>query len=278
MKHLSKQNNEPSISIGSLFKSISSNHQLIAHMIKHEVVGRYKGSIMGITWSFLNPLFMLLVYTFVFSVIFKSRWGTSDSKLLFAFILFVGMIVIGFFNEVVSRSPLIILSNVNYVKKVMFPIEILSIIAVGTALIQSVISFIVLLMVCILTNGYIEWTVIFMPLIFLPLVIFTLGISWMLCALGVFFRDTSQTTNILTSLIMFLSPVFYPLSAVPERFRPFIMANPLTFIIEELRGVLIGGHYPNWNLFCVYTFLALVFAWLGYALFQKARKGFADVL
>lgn len=265
-------------SLTSLAKSLWRNRQLIVQMTKREVVGRYKGSVMGLAWSFFNPVFMLVVYTFVFSVIFKSRWGGDDSRTLFAVVLFVGMIVLGLFSEVVNRAPSLILSNVNYVKKVVFPLEILPVIAMGAALFHSLISLSVLLAAFVLFNGYLHWTVIFAPLIFFPLVIVTLGLAWMLAALGVFLRDVGQTIGIITTVLMFLSPVFYPVTAVPEKFRPFIMANPLTFIIEQAREVLIWGHLPDWIGLGIYTVAATAVAWLGYALFQKTRKGFADVL
>ena len=265
-------------SLVALAKSLWRNRQLIVQMTKREVVGRYKGSAMGLAWSFFNPVFMLVVYTFVFSVIFKSRWGGGESRTLFAVVLFAGMIVLGLFSEVLNRAPSLILSNVNYVKKVVFPIEILPVIAMGAALFHSLISLGVLLVAFVLFNGYLHWTVIFTPLVLLPLVLVTLGISWMLAAIGVFLRDVGQTIGMVTTVLMFLSPVFYPVTAVPERFRPFIMANPLTFIIEQAREVLIWGHCPNWIGLVIYTIVATVVAWAGYALFQKTRKGFADVL
>jgi lipopolysaccharide transport system permease protein len=265
-------------SLMSFVQSFWRNRHLIVQMTKREVVGRYKGSVMGLAWSFFNPVFMLLVYTFVFSVIFKSRWGGDESKTLFALVLFVGMIVLGLFSEVVNRAPSLILSNVNYVKRVVFPIEILPVIAMGAALFHTFISLSVLIIAFLMFNGFIHWTVIFIPLILLPLVIFTLGISWMLAAIGVFLRDMSQTIGLITTVLMFLSPVFYPVTAVPEKFRPFIMANPLTFIIEQAREVLIWGHLPNWLGLGAYTLAAVAIAWAGYACFQKTRKGFADVL
>ena len=166
------------------------------------------------------------------------------------------LIVLSLFSEVLNRAPGLIVSNVNYVKKVVFPIIILPVIAMGTALFHSFISLGLLL----------------------PLVILTMGLAWMLASLGVFLRDVGQTIGIITTVLMFLSPVFYPVTAVPERFRPFIMANPLTFIIEQARQVLIWGHQPNWIRLAIYTLAAAAIAWAGYAWFQKTRKGFADVL
>lgn len=250
-------------------------------MTKREVIGRYKGSVMGLAWSFFNPVFMLTVYTFVFSEIFKSRWGGSggnDSKTQFAVLLFVGMIVLSLFSEVINRAPVLILSNVNYVKKVVFPIEILPVIAMGAALFHSLISLGVLLVAVTFFNGYLNWTVVFIPFVLLPLVMLSMGLAWMLASLGVFLRDVGQTIGIITTVLMFLSPVFYPIAAVPETFRPFIMANPLTFIIEQSREVLIFGHPPDWLGLVIYTLISIVIAWAGYAWFQKTRKGFADVL
>jgi len=160
-------------------------------MTKREVVGRYKGSALGLAWSFFNPVFMLTVYTFVFSEVFKARWGVdgNESKTQFAVVLFVGMIVYGLFAEVLNRTPGLILSNVNYVKKVVFPLEILPVIALGVALFHSAISAGVLLAAFALFNGYLHWTAIFAPIVLLPLVILTLGLGWMLASLGVFLRD-----------------------------------------------------------------------------------------
>jgi lipopolysaccharide transport system permease protein len=262
----------------ALAKSLWRNRQLIVKMTKREIVGRYKGSFMGLAWSFFHPVFMLVVYTFVFSVIFKSRWGGDDNRALFAVVLFAGMIILGLFSEVINRAPSLIISNVNYVKKVVFPIEILPVIAMGAAVFHSLISLGVLLIAFVWFNGYLHWTVVFMPLVLLPLIIVTLGISWMLASIGVFLRDVGQTTSIITTVLLFISPVFYPMTAVPEKFRPLIMANPLTFIIEQAREVLIWGHAPNWIWLGMYSISAVLVAWAGYALFQKTREGFADVL
>ena len=264
----------------ALCKSLWRNRQLIVQMTKREVVGRYKGSVMGLLWSFLNPVFMLTVYTFVFSVVFKARWGGdgNDSKTQFAVVLFVGMIVHGLFAEVVNRAPSLILANVNYVKKVIFPLEILPVITMCAALFHGLVSLAVLLIAFFIFNHSLQWTVIFIPLVLLPMVILTLGCAWMLASLGVFIRDVGQTIGIITTVMMFLSPVFFPVTALPEVYRPLIMANPLTFIIEQAREVLIWGHSPNWTGLGIYTVAATVVAWVGYVWFQKTRKGFADVL
>jgi lipopolysaccharide transport system permease protein len=267
-------------SLASLVRSLWRNRQIIVQMTRREVVGRYKGSILGLSWSFFNPVLMLSVYTFVFSVVFKARWveDGEESRTQFAIILFAGMIVHGLFSEVLNRSPGLILSNVNFVKKVVFPLDTLPVIAMGAALFHSFISLAVLLAAFALFNGYLCWTAIFIPVVLLPLIIFTLGLAWILASLGVFLRDVGQTIGIFTTIMMFLSPVFYRVNSLPEQFRPWLMANPLTFIIEQAREVLIWGHLPDWLGLSIYTIIAIATAWAGYAWFQKTRKGFADVI
>lgn len=270
------------VSPTALARSLWHNRGLIAHMTRREVVGRYRGSALGLAWSFFNPVLMLAVYTFVFSVVFQARWsgagGSAESKTQFAVVIFAGMIVHSLFSEVLNRAPLLILSNANYVKKVVFPIEILPVVAMGAALFHSMVSVGVLLTAFAFFNGYLHWTAVLVPLVMLPLVILTMGLAWMLASLGVFLRDVGQTIGIITMVMMFLSPVFYPVTALPEMMRPWIMANPLSLIIEQAREVLIWGHLPGWRALGSYTLMATAVAWAGYAWFQKTRKGFADVL
>lgn len=264
----------------ALTKSLWLNRQLIAQMTKREVLGRYKGSVMGLAWSFCNPVFMLVVYTFVFSVVFKGRWGIDgeETKTQFALILFVGMVVHGLFAELLNRAPGLILSNVNYVKKVVFPLEILPVISLGAALFHCMVSLGVLLLAFFVFNGHLYWTAILVPIVLLPLVVLSLGFAWILASLGVYLRDVGQVTGIITTVMMFLAPVFYPVSALPESIRPWLMANPLTFIIEQAREVVIWGRMPDWLGLGTFAAVAFAVAWLGYAWFQKTRKGFADVL
>ena len=248
-------------------------------MTKREVIGRYRGSMLGILWSFFNPIFMLVLYTFVFSVVFKARWpdGTGD-RVEFANLIFSGMILHSLFAECISRAPGLILSNVNYVKKVVFPLQILPVVALNASLFHAIISFGVLLLFYLVTQGYLNWTVIFLPVVILPYLLVILGISWFLASIGVYLRDVSQTTSILISVSMFLSPVFYPVTAVPEPFRLFIHLNPLTFIIEQTREVVIWNRAPDWGGLAIYSLAGALIAWAGHYWFQKARKGFADVL
>lgn len=260
--------------------SLWRNRGLIAALVKREVIGRYRGSIMGIAWSFFNPLLMLVIYTFVFSVVFKARWGVGgeESKADFAIILFVGMIVHGLFAECVNRAPALILSNVNYVKKVIFPLEILPWVAFGSALFHTAISLGVLLLAQLILSHQMPWTAILFPLILIPLVFATMGFAWFLSAFGVFVRDIGQITVMFTTVLLFISPVFYPLSILPEKYQSWLQLNPLAYIIEEGRNVLIFGQLPDLGRWSIMMAAGILIAWAGFAWFQKTRRGFADVL
>lgn len=268
------------IALGSLISNLWRQRGLILQMTKRDVIGRYKGSVMGVMWSLLNPLLLLVIYTLVFSLVFKARWGTGpvESKSEFAILLFVGMIVHSLFAETLNRAPGLILSNVSYVKKIVFPLEILPVVAICTALFHVIVSVFVLMVVFIAINGYLQWTAIFFPLVLLPLMVLTLGVAWVLASLGVFLRDVAQPVGLIMTVLLFASPVFYPLTALPEFIRPWLMLNPLTFVIEQARAVLIFGQLPNWMGLAIYSLASVAAAWMGYAWFQKTRKGFANVL
>ena len=266
-------------SLAALFASFWRNRRLILQMSQREVVGRYRGSVMGLAWSFFNPVLLLSVYTFVFSTVFKSRWGVGgESKTVFAIMLFVGMIMHGLFAECVNRAPALILGNVNYVKKVVFPLEVLPWVAMGSTLFHSGVSVLVLLTAQLILSHSLPWTFVLLPLIALPLVFVTMGFSWFLAATGVFMRDIAQTTGIFTTVLMFLSPVFYPITSLPKEYQGWMQLNPLAFIIVQARQVLILGNMPDWSRLAIYSAASLVVAWMGFWWFQKTRKGFADVL
>jgi lipopolysaccharide transport system permease protein len=266
-------------SIAALFGSIWKNRALIGQMSRREVAGRYAGSFMGLHWAVLNPLLMLAVYTFVFSVVFKARWGgAEEGKAQFALVLFAGLIVHALFAEVLNRAPGLIIANVNYVKRVMFPLEVLPVIALVSALFHALVSIAVLLIAFLLVNGHLHWTVVLLPFVLLPLMILTLGLAWMLASVGVFVRDIGQSIGLLTMMLLFMSPVFFPVSALPPEFQSWMMLNPLTFIIEQAREVLIWGRLPNWTGLLAYGLVGLAVAWAGFFWFQKTRKGFADVV
>jgi lipopolysaccharide transport system permease protein len=267
------------VSLKSLVKSVVNHRQLILQMVKRDVVGRYKGSFLGLAWSFLNPIFMLTIYTFVFSVVFKAKWGgAEESKTQFAIFAFTGMIVQSLFAETINRAPGLILGNINYVKKVVFPLELLPIISIGSSIFHAFVSLIVLVITYAVIKEHIHWTVFYAPIVLMPLVLLTLGISWFLASIGVYMRDVGQSIGLLTTVLMFMSPVFYPVTALPPRFQNLILLNPLTFIIEQCRDVLINGLLPNWGGLVIYYLVSIIFLWGGYFWFQKTRKGFSDVI
>lgn len=262
------------------FVALWHHRSLVWQMTRREVVGRYRGSVMGIAWSFFNPVLMLLVYTFVFSVVFRARWGvgTEESRAGFAIALFVGMIVHGLFAEVANRAPGLILGNVSYVKRVVFPLEVLPWIAMGSALFHTAVSLVVLLLAQLILTYQLPWTLVLFPLVLAPLILATMGLAWFLAAIGVYLRDIGQTIGIVTTVMLFLSPVFYPVSALPEQYQPLLRLNPLTFVIEEGRKVLLFGQLPDWGGWALYLAVSLGVAWAGFWWFQRTRKGFADVV
>ena len=282
MQNLIDPHKEKPVSLLAILNVFTKNNQLIRSMIKRQVIGRYKGSVIGLAWSFFNPVFMVFAYTIVFSMIFKMRWvvdgSNSESRTQFGLILFAGMIIFNFFSEVLNQSHSLIISNSNYVKKVVFPIEILPIISLGAAFFHTIVSFIVLFISFFIFNGYLDWHILFLPFVFGPLFILSLGISWLFASLGVFIRDAGQLIGLITTLLMFLSPVFYPIAAVPHKLKFWIMMNPVSFIIEETRALIIFGQNPNWTGILIYLVISICIAWFGFYFFQKTRKGFADAI
>lgn len=255
--------------------------QLLWRLSEREVIGRYRGSLLGWSWSFLNPLLMLAVYSFVFSEVFKSRWEQGSGNhgtLVFAINLFAGLIVFNLFAECANKAPGLILENKNYVTKVVFPLEILAGVTVAAASFHALTSVIILAAFQLLGQGSIPITTLWLPLVWLPLVLGCLGLTWCLSALGVFLRDISQVVGVIVSMLMFLSAVFYPASALPQAWRPVLNLNPIVPIIEETRRVCVNGEMPQ----ALYLFLGiplgLLVCELGYRAFQKSRRAFADVL
>jgi lipopolysaccharide transport system permease protein len=272
-----------SVSIISLLSSVWLNRNLIHQITKREVIGRYRGSAVGLGWSFLNPLLMLLVYTFVFSVVFQTRWnvgtaGEEEGQGVFAVILFAGLIIHAFISDVLMASPNSVVGNVNFVKKVVFPLEVLPVSTTLNAGFHALISLVVWLIAHQLIMGTPSWHIVYLPIVVFPLVVLALGVSYILSSLGVYIRDISQTMSILSTVLLFMSPIFFPLERLPEAFQPLLMMNPLTLIIQQARAVMIFGQVPNFIALGTYLLCALGVLLFGFAWFQKTRKGFADVL
>lgn len=244
-----------------------------------DVIGRYNGSFLGLLWSLFNPLLMLAVYTFAFGFIFKSRWsGLGNDPYAFALALFPALLVFNYFSECVNRAPSLVTGNPSYVKKVVFPLELLAVVAALSALFHFCVGFVVWCAAYVLIEGSLHATVFLVPLVALPLFLFSLGVTWILASLGVFLRDVQQVVGVMTSALIFLSPVFYALDSIPERFRGVVQANPLTYFVESTRDVMVFGKtlpLGSWIVVMVFSFAV---ACLGAWWFQMTRKGFADVL
>jgi lipopolysaccharide transport system permease protein len=262
-----------------VFTSMSAHWNLIRQLTKREITSRYRGSLLGMLWAFLHPVVMLTVYTLVFRGAFGMRWGQEgESALDFGLLLFSGLIVHGLFAESIHRAPYLIVNHSNYVKKIVFPLEILPWTSLGSALFHAAISALVLIVFYGLLHHTLHWTMLLLPLLLLPLSLVTIGISWFLASAGVFVRDIGQASGPLTTVMLFLSPVFYPAAAFPEAYRFLLYANPLTFLITQTQDLLIWGKNPSWigiGLYCAGSYLI---AWGGLYWFQKTRKVFADVL
>jgi lipopolysaccharide transport system permease protein len=256
------------------------HRELLSALVVRDVAGRYQGSLLGWGWSLLTPLLMLAVYTFVFSQIFRARWEdlATQGSLGFAINIFSGLIVFNIFSECANRAPALILENTSYVKKVVFPLEVLGAATVGAATFHAFTSLLVLAVFRLIATHGLPHTFLWIPLVWLPLLLGSLALTWVLSALGVFLRDIGQLVGILVSMLMFLSAVFYPVSALPERWQPLLMLNPLITVIEQTRRVAVIGQSPAWTYLLVGSLLGVVAAELAYRSFRKARRGFSDVL
>ena len=255
------------------------HRNLIRQLTWREVVGRYKGQSAGLFWSLLNPVLMLAVYTFVFSVVFQARWGTREqNKFEFALVLFIGMMIHGLLAEVLTRSSTVIASNSNFVKKVVFPLEILPMVLLGSACFHLLASLTVLLAGVALVHGAVPWTAVLFPVVLFPFLVLALGIGWIVATLGVYIKDTSQIATLLSTVMLFMAPVFYPIEALPKDFRAYLALNPLTFIIEQSRDVLLWGKLPDLQGLGLYLAIAVALLIVGYMFFERTKPGFADVI
>ena len=263
-----------------MLRNIKKNRELIFLLTRLQILQRYKGTYLGLLWTVINPLAMMVVYTFVFSVIIKVNWwgNVSGSFGEFAIILFAGYIAFNVFSDSIMAAPGLIPENPNYVKKVIFPLETLPIILTLSSVIDSLFSIVILIICNIIIMGKLSWTIILLPLMYVPLILLSLGVSWILATIGVFFKDTKHMVAILTQVLFFLTPLFYPLSAVPERFRIFYNLNPLASIVNNFRRIILWGKMPVWDEFIIVSFYSLIICIFGYFIFTKNKKMFSDVI
>ena len=263
----------------SPYRALLRHFSLIVQMARRDVAKRYRGSVAGLFWAFFNPLLMLVIYTFVFGVIFKGRWNDQvNGHFQYGIVLFAGLNINSMFSECANRATTLIEENVNYVKRVMFPLETLSWSTVGAALFHLLVSTLALLALSLLVNQHIPWTVLLFPVVVACFLPFVAGVVWLLASLGVYFRDIRQVVSLITVALMFLAPILYPKEMIPEAYRNLLFLNPLTVIAEASQNVLLWGKPPLWSHLAGYTLASCLFAWGSFAWFEKTKRGFADVL
>lgn len=257
-------------------REIFENRNLLRRMFRRDIETRYQGSIFGIMWAVATPLLLLAAYWLVIGRLLGAKWGVDGAG--YPLNLFAGLILHIFFAEVVGRSPDLILENGTYVKKVVFPLGILSMMAVLTALFHLLISVLLLLAGQIVWGEGVPLTWIHVPVVIFPLLPMTLGVSWFVSSLAVYVRDVRQVVALGLTLLMFLSPIFYPLDLIDETLRDWFYLNPLTLPIEQFRQVALNGTPPDWVALGIYSGIALLVALLGGLWFQKTKSGFPDVI
>jgi lipopolysaccharide transport system permease protein len=266
------------ISVSFGLKSIYAHRDLLRSLVKREIEVKYRASLLGRLWIVIFPLMMLGVYTFVFGGVFGARWGGKGDLSDYVPMLYCGLIVHAIFSETVSKAPFLIVNNPNYVKKVIFPLELLPLGNLLTALFNAGISFLLMLLMLLVLKGGLHVTLIATPIVIIPLVLYAIGFAWLLAALGVFFRDMDQIIGVLMSVLLFLSPVFYSADLAPELARRLLMINPLSYPIEEVRKVVLLGSWPHWSTWAIQVIISTCVAWTGLWVFERAKPAFADVV
>ena len=269
----------PAAFLAEPFSAFGRHRSLTWELAKRDVLGRYRGASFGLLWSVLSPFLMLIVYTVAFGTILKSRWPQQvEGGVDFALILFVGLIVHGFFAECLSRAPNLVVGNPSYVKRVVFPLEILPWPMLLSAYFHALVNALVFVLLHLVRFGPPPWTVVLFPLVLLPLALLCAGVGWLFASLGAYLRDINQITGVLATAMLFLSSAIVPLDGLSPATRAVFDANPLTFIIEQARAVALWGQMPDWSGLALYSLVCLAFCYVAYAWFRATRSGFADVL
>lgn len=262
----------------SVLKSLLANRGIVGKMAKREIIDRYRGSMLGLLWSFFNPVAMLVIYTFVFNVVLKTTWPAAGGTAQYALNLFAGLIVFSLFSEPVGRAPVLILQNPNLVKKVVFPLEVIPWVAILSSAFHAAVSYLVLLIAAVIILGKIHFAALLVPILVIPVLLFALGITWFLASMGVFLRDLAHTVTLALTALMFVSPVFYPFAALPEEARRFLSLNPLAPLIEQARALALLGQFPDLVHWLVLLGASLLVAWAGLWWFLRTKHAFADVV
>ncbi len=270
------------ISPFSPWRTLQKNRYFFQQITARNIQNKFKGSYLGAIWLVILPLLMLTIYSFVFCVIFKNRWGmvmeSKDSKLMYALMLFCGMAVYNIFSESVSGGVSSISDRVNFVKKITAPLELLPLASVASAAIISLLWFSILSCGVFFVLGTLPATIAYFPLLLLPVVLFSSGFAWLVASLGVYIRDLGQLIPILLQIFFFLTPIFYSQDMLPEPYRTMMNYNPLAIMIEHARMIFIRGKLPPENEILGLFILSYLIFELGYLWFMKTKRGFSDVL
>lgn len=269
----------PSVSPLALLAAPMGHASLLWQFSRRELAGRYRGSLLGFGWAIVNPLLLLAIYTFVFSVVFALRWdGPVQDRAGFALVIYTGMIVHAFFAECMTRAPTLVVDNRNLVKRVVFPLHMLPWSVLLVAGFHYLVGVLLIALAVLVRTGGLPLTAIALPALWIPQALLALGVAYGFAALGVYLRDLTQLAGFLALTLLFMSPVFYPVSAVPAQWRFLIDVNPLAALIEATRGALLYGRWPSAMTVATQWLLGVTVAWLGFYGFQRTRRGFADVL
>ena len=268
------------LSPSGFFRNFWRHRNLIAQFSRREIDARYRGTNLGLYWSLVTPLILLLIYTFAFGAVFRMRWPNmqNDGLAAFAVVLFCSLWSFNIFAECATRAPSLVLAVPNFVKRVVFPLEILAVAALASALFHGAISLLVLLTGVWFVFGSVPWTVLLLPIVAVPLIGMTLGVSWFLASLGVFLRDVGHAVGLVVQVLLFTTPIFFPVEAVPDKYQPLIWLNPLTWIVEDVRRTVLWRQQPDWSSLAWRIPLSLAVMLCGYVWFMKSKRGFADVL
>ena len=267
-------------SLKAAASGLTTHRRLLWDMAQRDATSRYKGSYLGVVWAFITPLLMLGIYSFVFGHVFKAKWTNSATggTAEFILIIFCGLMVFNVFAECIARAPSMILVNPNYVKKIIFPLEILPLVNMASALMHFGISLVLLLAAQLLLFGKFPVLIFLLPIVLAPFILFTLALSWFLAALGVYVRDIGQIVNVVVTALMFTAPLFFPLSAIGPDLQWLLKFNPVSLPIDAARDVLIFDRMPDIAGLAVYSAICVVIFALCFTWFQHARRGFADVI
>ena len=255
------------------------HHYLYWQWLRRDVAGRYRGSILGLLWPILQPMTQIVVFTLIFHEFMQMRWpsaGSSDA-LTYGLNVFAGLAVFNYFAEVLSRAPGVILSQPNLVTKVRFPLALLPAVTVGAALIHIAVGSVSLILLTAL-SWHLSWVVLWLPVFLLPLILYGLGLALLLASLGVYLRDIGQIMPAVTNMLMFLTPIFYPLAAIPDYLKPWFELNPIGWGAQALRSLLLEGSLPSLNALMLHAGASIILLLLARLLFTRLEKGFPDVL